>query len=214
MKNLSTAISWLFMPLIMPVYAVLITMYLPSFEPGFYQQNTLYFLSPQLKIAVLSLFGLFSFLAPSLSLVFLTRTKIISSLQVEVQKERNLPMIVTALYAGFFAWFLWNKTPQGVLPFIIHLFPLGSFIAIIAAIIINGFEKISLHGLGAGMFLAYIISYYQIQVYYPFWIILISTLLCGVILTSRLILEKHSLKQVFLGFIVGFTTLYLTFHLR
>jgi hypothetical protein len=214
MKIAANIISWVFMPLLMPIYGLLITMYLPSFEAGYYQLNTIYFLNPQLKIAILSLFGLFSFLAPALSLVLLMRTKVISSIQVDIQKERNLPMIITALYAGFFAWFLWNKTPQGILPTMIYLYPLGSFTAVIIAIILNGFEKISLHGLGTGMFLAYIISYYQLQLFFPFWIIIASTLLCGLILTSRLILVKHTLKQVFLGFIVGFTTLYITFHLR
>jgi hypothetical protein len=213
MKNLSTAISWLFMPLIMPIYALLITMYIPSFESGFYQRNTLYFLTPNLKLAILALFGLFSFLAPALSLLFLKRSKIISSIEVDVQKERSVPMIITALYAAFFSWFLWNKTPEGVLPIQVHLFPLGSFAAIIIALIVNGFEKISLHGLGAGMFFAYIVSYYQLQVYYPLWIIFASSLLCGLILTSRLYLQKHSLKQVFLGFGIGFVVLYLTFHI-
>jgi hypothetical protein len=213
MKNLSTAISWLFMPLIMPVYALLITMYIPSFESGFYQRNTLFFLSPDLKLAILALFGLFSFLAPALSLHFLKRSKIISSIEVDVQKERSVPMIITALYAAFFSWFLWNKTPEGILPLQVHLFPLGSFAAIIIALIVNGFEKVSLHGLGAGMFLAYIVSYYQLQIYYPLWIIFASTLLCGLILTSRLYLQKHSLKQVFLGFGIGFVVLYLTFHI-
>lgn len=213
MKNLSTAISWLFMPLIMPVYALLITMYIPSFESGFYQRNTLFFLSPDLKLAILALFGLFSFLAPALSLLFLKRSKIISSIEVDVQKERSVPMIITALYAAFFSWFLWNKTPEGILPIQVHLFPLGSFAAIIIALIVNGFEKVSLHGLGSGMFLAYIVSYYQLQVYYPLWIIFACTLLCGFILTSRLYLQKHSLKQVFLGFGIGFLVLYLTFHI-
>lgn len=213
MKLLSTIISWIFMPLIMPVYALVIMMYVPSFEAGFYQKNTLYFLPPDLKLAILALFGLFSFLAPSLSLLFLKQRKIISSIQVDEQKERSLPMIITALYAGFFAWFLWNKTPQGILPLQIHLFPLGSFAAIIITLIANGFEKISLHGLGAGMFLAFIISYYQIQLYYPLSIIFASTILCGFILSSRLYLQKHTLKQVFLGFGIGFVTLYVTFHL-
>ena len=213
MKLLSTTISWIFMPLIMPVYALIITMYIPSFESGFYQRNTLYFLTPELKLAILALFGLFSFLAPALSLLFLKQRKIISSIQVDEQKERSLPMIITALYAAFFAWFLWNKTPQGILPIQIHLFPLGSFAAIIIAIIVNGFEKVSLHGLGAGMFLAFIISYYQIQLYYPLSIIFVSTILCGIILSSRLYLQKHTLKQVFLGFGIGFVTLYVTFHL-
>jgi hypothetical protein len=213
MKNLSTAISWLFMPLIMPIYALLITMYIPSFESGFYQRNTLYFLSPDLKLAILALFGLFSFLAPALSLLFLKRSKIISSIEVDVQKERSVPMIITALYAAFFSWFLWNKTPEGILPIQVHLFPLGSFAAIIIALIVNGFEKVSLHGLGAGMFLAYIVSYYQLQVYYPLSVIFASTILCGLILTSRLYLQKHSLKQVFLGFGIGFVVLYLTFHI-
>jgi len=213
MKYLSNLISWIFMPLIMPVYALVIAMYIPSFEAGFYQKNTLYYLTPELKLAILALFGLFSFLAPSLSLLFLKRSKIISSIEVDQQKERSLPIIITALYAAFFAWFLWNKTPEGILPLQVHLYPLGCFAAIIIALIANGFEKISLHGLGAGMFLAFIISYYQNQLYYPLSIIFAATMLCGIILSSRLYLQKHTLKQVFLGFGIGFVILYVTFHL-
>ena len=94
MKFTAKLISWVFLPLFMPLYALLLTMYIPSIEEGFYQENTIYWMNSNLKIAVLSLYFLFSFLAPALSLVFLKKSKLISNFEIDDKNERRIPIKV------------------------------------------------------------------------------------------------------------------------
>jgi membrane-associated phospholipid phosphatase len=208
MKLLAQIVSWVFLPILMPIYALLITMYIPSMEDGFYQDKTIYFLHPSLKLAVLGMFALFSFFAPAISLVLLKRSNLISNLEIDNQNERSIPILITALYCGVLAWFLIAKTPKGMLPLSIPLLPIGAFIAILTTAIINRFDKISLHALGIGMFFGFLIAYYQSQVLFPLFIVIISALLSGLILSSRMYLGKHTLKQSLMGYALGFIRLF------
>lgn len=208
MKVLAQLISWIFIPLLMPIYALLIAMYIPSFESNYFQGNTLYWMPPSYKLLVLSMFFIFSFLAPGISLLMLKKSKAISSIEVDEQDERGVPIIISALYCLLLAILIWVKTPERMVPISIYALPWGGFIGISIAGLINRYDKISLHGLGAGMFLGFFIAYYQEQFAFFFEIIVIATVICGLILSARVYLEKHTLKQVFLGFSLGFVCVF------
>ena len=202
-------ISWVFVPLLMPLYALLVAMYIPSVEVSFFQENTLYWMNPTYKVLILSMFLIFSFLAPGISLVMLKKSKAISSLEVDDQSERRMPIIISALYCLLLAILLWVKTPEQLLPASIYALPWGGFIGITLAGIINRFEKISLHALGAGMLLGYFVPYYYYQAEFYFEILIVSVLICGLIMSARLYLGKHSLKQIIMGFGTGFVSVFL-----
>ena len=187
-------------------------MYIPSIEAGFYQERTLYFLHPTLKLAVIGMFALFSFFAPAISLVLLKRSKLISNLEIDNRNERSIPILITALYCGILAWFLIAKTPKGMLPLSIPILPIGAFLAILTTALINRYDKISLHALGVGMYFGFLIAYYQTQVLFPLFIVLISALVSGLILSSRMYLGKHTLKQSLMGYSLGFIVLYIAIH--
>jgi hypothetical protein len=212
MKLFAQFVSWVFLPILMPIYALLITMYIPSMEDGFYQERTLYFLHPTLKLAVIGMFALFSFFAPAISLVLLKRSKLISNLEIDNRNERSIPILITALYCGILAWFLIAKTPKGMLPLSIPILPIGAFLAIITTALINRYDKISLHALGVGMLFGFIIAYYQTQVLFPISIVLISAFVSGLVLSSRMYLGKHTLKQSLMGYSLGFIVLYTSIH--
>ena len=212
MKFTAKLISWVFLPLFMPLYVLLLTMYIPSLEEGFYQKNTIYWMNSNLKIAVLSLYFLFSFLAPALSLVFLKKSKLISNFEIDDKNERRIPIIITAIYCAALAWFLMVKAPKGLLPPPVYLMPIGGLVAILITGIITTFSKISLHALGAGMLLGFLIAYFQYQSEFYFSVLLGSALIGGVIMSARVYLEKHSLKQSFSGYLLGASVMYLVVH--
>ena len=83
MRVLAHTISWLFLPLLMPIYAITTAMYIPSVETSFFQQDTLYWLNPNFKLVVLAWFAIFSFLAPGLSLLILRYSKSISNIEID-----------------------------------------------------------------------------------------------------------------------------------
>jgi hypothetical protein len=212
MKFTAKLISWVFLPLFMPLYALLITMYLPSLEASFYQEKTIFWMNSNLKIAVFSLYFLFSFLAPAISLVLLKKSKIISNFEIDDKNERRVPIIITAIYCAALAWFLVVKAPKGLLPPAVYLMPIGGLVAILITGILTTYSKISLHALGAGMFLGFLVAYFQFQSEFYFSIIIGASLLGGVIMSARVYLEKHSLSQSFSGYSIGAFVMYLVVH--
>lgn len=212
MKFTAKLISWVFLPLFMPLYALLITMYLPSFEASFYQEKTIFWMNSNLKIAVFSLYFLFSFLAPAISLVLLKKSKIISNFEIDDKNERRVPIIITAIYCAALAWFLVVKAPKGLLPPAVYLMPIGGLVAILITGILTTYSKISLHALGAGMFFGFLVAYFQFQSEFYFSIIIGASLLGGVIMSARVYLEKHSVSQSFSGYSIGAFVMYLVVH--
>jgi membrane-associated phospholipid phosphatase len=203
MKFFANLISWIFLPLLMPIYALLLAMFVPSMENGFYQEKTMYWMDIRLKLAVLGLYLIFSFVAPAISLIFLKRANIISNLEVDNRTERSIPILTTALYCALLACFLYSKA-YGAVPNSIILLPTGGLIAILIAGVINFVDKISMHALGVGMYVGFLVAYYQYQVQFAFSIIIVSVLIAGLVMSARIYLGKHTLVQSLSGFFLGF----------
>jgi membrane-associated phospholipid phosphatase len=208
MKNVAHVISWLFLPLLMPIYALLIAMFIPSLEQSYFQNDTLFWMDEGHKFAVISMFTIFSLIAPGITLILLMRSKAISTIEVDNQKERFIPLAITAIYCLILALFLLVKAPNHILPSSIYALPWGGFVGISLAGFINRYTKISLHGIGAGMLVGFLMAYFNNQVEYSFEIIVIAVIISGLILSARLILNKHTLKQVYYGFLLGFLSVF------
>lgn len=208
MKLVANIISWVFLPLLMPIYAVAVALYIPSMEESYIQENTLYFLNPNFKIVVVLWFTIFSLLAPGLSLLAMRLSKNISTIEIDNRKERSMPITMTAIFCLILGVLFLVKAPGGILPTSIYALPWGGFVAITAAGIINRKTKISLHAIGAGMALGFFVAYYSQQAAYFFEIIVSSVLVCGLVMSARLYLGKHTLKQVFMGCLLGFISVF------
>lgn len=209
MRILAKSISWIFLPLFMPIYGLLITMYIPSFEAGFFQEETIYWMFPLEKLLILGMYTLFSVIVPGLSLLIMLKRNSISNIEIDNKDERSVPIIITAVYCAFLGTLLLMKAPNSVLPNALYALPWGGFIAIVLAGIINRYEKISLHGLGAGMLFGFLFSYYKTQVEFSLIPIYAVILAGGLILASRIYLGKHTLRQTILGYGLGFIIVYL-----
>lgn len=210
MRVLAHTVSWLFLPLLMPIYAITTAMYVPSFETSFYQQDTLYWLNPNFKLVVLAWFAIFSFLAPGLSLLILRYSKSISNIEIDKQEERSVPIVITAMFCFILGVLFLVKAPEDVLPASIYALPWGGFVAIVIAGIVNRKDKISLHAMGAGMLFGFFVAYYSQQAEYFFEILVVTVLVSGLVLSARVYLGKHSLRQVFYGFGLGFMCIFLS----
>lgn len=208
MKLAANIVSWVFLPLLMPIYAVCVALFVPSMEESYIQEDTLYFLPYFSKIQVLLWFAMFSFLAPALLLLAMRLSKNISTIEIDNRKERSMPITMTAVFCLILGVLFLVKAPGGVLPSSIYALPWGGFVAITAAGIINKKTKISLHAIGAGMALGFFVAYYSQQAAYFFEIIVLSVLVCGLVMSARLYLGKHTLKQVLNGCLLGFISVF------
>jgi membrane-associated phospholipid phosphatase len=209
MKIAAQTISWVFLPLFMPIYGLLIAMYIPSLEESFFQEETMYWLAPFQKVLILSMYFVFSVLVPGISLLIMRNRNQISTIEMDDKSERKIPIVITAIYCAFLGIILLVRAPNGVLPDAIYALPWGGFVSIVLAGFITKYDKISLHALGAGMLFGFLIAYYQTQLEFSIWPIIASAVISGLVMSSRMYLQKHNLFQSISGFLLGGIVMFL-----
>jgi hypothetical protein len=159
MKIAAEILSWIFLPLLMPVYGLLIAMYVPSNQDFLFNEDSLYFLSDEAKTAVLYMFLIFSVIAPGLSFVILHKRKIITTIDMENQRERNIPMFIMLSYCLLLYGLFIFKAQNNILPKYIYALPLSGVFVTVVYTYINRWIKISLHGGGAGILTGFTFAY-------------------------------------------------------
>ncbi len=152
-------------------------------------------------IVLVSLIFITTFIIPVLSLYILKMSGSITSISLERREERLTPMIYTAVMYGVTAYMFSSKLELGEMIFVY----LGiSTVLILLTGIITIFWKISLHGIGVGGFIGYLLGLNQQTQLAHFEIILPILFLIGaVVLSARLRLNAHSPQQVYVGFVLG-----------
>ena len=202
MNKISQTISWVFLPFSMPIYALLIAFYIESYSFKSYNYN-LCILNDDAKSALLSIFFIFTVVAPGLSYIVLRKQNIISSIEMDERKERFVPISIMFLYCLALFILMFFKLNSSEFPKIIYLFPLSGAFSALLMLGINNFIKISLHACGAGIFLGFLLAYFGHLSFYNFYIIPLSIILCGIILSARFYLQKHSIIELAAGFFTG-----------
>jgi len=199
MKLFSEIISWIFLPLFMPVYGLMLAMYVPSNEDYILNEDSLYFLTDVAKQAILYMFFIFSVLAPGLSFLLLLKKKIITTIDMENQRERNIPMILMLSYCLVLYFLFIIKAQNNVLPKYVYALPLSGVFVTVTYTFINRWIKISLHAGGAGILTGFLLAYASAQVEFEYWILIAAILASGITLTARLYLKKHTQFEVYTG---------------
>ncbi len=219
MRTASQIISWVFLPLFMPVYALLIAMYLPSeSESAMQTQQSLFHINDavlasgqtfDVKLYILAVYMIFSVLAPGFSLLMFKRQKRIASVELDTREERGFPIAVTVIYCAMLGLFIWFQVPRDNYPSAIFALPWAGVLASSIAGIINRYEKISLHAMGAGMLFGFLVAYFNTQLVFNFDVIILAVLVGGMVMSARMYLEKHNLRESVSGYLLGFLTVFL-----
>jgi len=199
MKQTADFLSWLFLPLLMPVYGLLIAMYVPSNQNYFFNEDSLYFMDPNAKTAILYMFFIFSVAAPGISFLVLKKRNIITTIDMENQRERSIPMFISLIYCLILYFLFIIKAPDNVLPKYIYALPLAGVFVTTSYAFINRWIKISLHGGGAGILTGFIFAYAFEQAEFQFWILIFVILASGLTISARLFLKKHTPLEVYTG---------------
>ncbi len=199
--------TWLFMPIFMPIYALLLVMYTPSQPFNISEDNSLFIFSNQNKVAILSNYILFTVIAPIAMYSIFLKLNIIKTIQLDDKKERNMPMILMAIFC-FLLFYTFNSI-QVVLPKYVYGLCLAGGIIITLFSLLNIYFKISLHATGVGILTGFIFAYISEQLFFQLWILILVLLVSGIVLSSRLYLNKHNsielISGYFLSFIITFT---------
>ena len=73
--------------------------------------------------------------------------------------------------------------------------------------------KVSLHATGVGILTGFVFAYVLEQIYFQLWILVVVILISGIVLTTRLFLEKHTPKELIIGYFFSLiTTFVLNFY--
>lgn len=199
MKFLSHFFSWVFLPLLMPSYGILISLFVPAYSTDL-EMTSLYFAPVESKWALFTIFFLFSVVAPGVSFVLLHRFKVISTIDIERQGERSLPLVIMLVYSLVLFFLLVYKAGEGTLPRYFYALPLSGVAVTSIFLLINRWIKISLHGAGAGILLGFLFVFTRAQDHFSLVWVLSALLASGLTMAARLYLRKHSPLEVYTGF--------------
>ena len=70
--------------------------------------------------------------------------------------------------------------------------------------IVNNYFKVSLHATGVGIFTGFLLAYFSEQLFFNIWILALGFIVSGIVLSSRLFLEKHTPKELLVGYVFSF----------
>ncbi len=152
-------------------------------------------------IVLVSLIFVTTFIVPVLSLYILKLSGSISSISLADKNERITPMIYTGVMYGVTAYMFANKLELGDM---ISVYLGISTLLILLAGIITLFWKISLHGIGVGGFIGFLLGLGKQSSLAHFELILpLLFLVAAFVLSARLKLNAHTPQQVYGGFVLG-----------
>lgn len=193
---IANILSWVFVPLMMPVYGVMLIFSLSilSYAP----------LSSRIVFTLITL--AINVLVPAAVVILLKRFGIVNDLGLNGRKERMIPYLICVICLLGTAWFMHSKG----MPVWGTMFFVGGAVAGVIELIINFRWKISVHAAGVAGIVALLIR--MLHVGYPrpelmTWLI-ISILITGLVGSARLWLGRHTPAQVLAGYIVGFCAVY------
>lgn len=184
-------------PLLMSVYSICFLFVYTDFRFIFSGQF-LRFLIPVILLTCIM---------PIIGIVFLKQTKAISDYNLNDKKERILPLLIY-FFCNLFQIWLFSKS--GIYNWFIALLALPAILSLISCII-SYFWKISIHMIGIGGLIGAILSIcYNAKGINPYPLFMSLFILAGCVGVSRLLLNKNTPAQVYLGFIIGLVIAYFT----
>lgn len=207
LQYLSKAISYIFHPLFVITYALLILVSVNPYLFGFPNEKA--------KGLVIILFFMLSFGFPFITIMMMKFMGFVKSLDMMDHKERIIPLAITG---GFYLWLFVNIRENSIIPPPLRMFVLGATISLFVAFLINIMSKISLHAVGMGglvvivaltrFLYSYETFYIDVPVIGTFHIhmnvlLVLTILVAGIVGSSRLYLKAHELKDIYGGYLVG-----------
>ncbi len=184
-------ISFVFHPLFVPLYVLTFLLYVhPSCFAG---------VSDRQKTGSLLSVGINTVLFPALTVLLLKGLGFISSLYLRTQRERIIPYIASGT---FYFWAFWVLKNNGY-PLLFTGFMLGVFINAYAALLVNIYQKISMHAMGMGGIIGLFLVIMKSNAMLMTWPLAGALLLTGIVCTARLIISSHEPREVYTGLLLG-----------
>jgi hypothetical protein len=195
LKVVSTIISYLFHPLFV---GVMMGGYLIFIHPVFFQSFT-----PQARLLKLLAIINNNVFFPLLVVALMRALGFNKSLLLKTQKERIVPYIASIT---FFFWTYYVFRNQSDVPLVLVNMCRGIFYATAAALILNSYFKISMHGIGVGGLLGLMLVIMYRGELPSIVDLLVAILITVAVAFSRKIVSDHRWFDIISGIALGLIT--------
>lgn len=200
MRLIALVISVVFQPLLMPTLVFGVILF------GVPEATSI---PEEFKERIFFLIILCTLVIPMVTIIGLRLSGTVKSLHMREVSDRRVPFLITSLYFLLTTWFLFQKTE------IDSILWLGMGVICVSVVILTGvsfFWKMSAHMTGVGGLLAIVLvlgsKFPNFEVLYP---LLGALILCGLIASSRLLLQAHRPIEIYVGLGAGFMICWLGF---
>lgn len=194
--KLSHLLSWVFVPLMMPVYGVVLAFSLSILE----------FTGLGVRLAFTAVVLALNVLIPTIIVLVLKRIGLVRDIGLNDRRERFIPYLVCILcLVGTAVFMKFKMSPAWLV-----LFFYGGAAAGVVEAIVNHWWKISVHAAGIAGIVALLL--HMLMDDYcssatEAWL-LVCVALAGMLGSARIWLGRHTLMQVLAGYAVGFCTVF------
>jgi hypothetical protein len=197
--RIAKAISYIFHPLFIPFYTILILLSSDSY--------LLLMIPLKGKLLLVGIVILTTVILPLITGFILIRMKIIHSLFPGTREERIYLLLNAAIFY-YLTYYLLKGTHVSV---VFNYFMLGSTFLVICSLMITFFYRISLHMIAAGGLLGGIFGLTFGNSMNVTGFILTLILFAGLMGSARLKIDSQKPAEVYYGFLVGITVMFLLF---
>lgn len=193
---IANVLSWVFVPLLMPVYGILLIFSLSIFSLAPMHTKVVY---------MLTVFAA-NFVVPMLLVLLLKKMGMVEDVGLNGRRERTVPYVITIFCLLGTAFFLHMKGA----PMWVAMFYAGGALAALVNMIVNFRWKISAHAAGAAGIVAMLVQIMKegVPSESMTWWIVGAILMAGALGSARIWLGKHTLLQVLAGTLVGFLSVW------
>lgn len=183
LKAVARLFSYIFHPLFLLTYLLLITM----------NVNPYLFGSTDFSWHSLTLIQIFfsTALLPGVAIIVMERLGIITSLGMHDKQERIGPYIASGI---FYLWIFVNVRDNGEIPLAYRAFVLATTIALFLSFLINLVQKVNIHSVAAGLFLSAVIvmlATFNYTLINMTTVLMFAILMTGLIGTVQLVLHYN-----------------------
>lgn len=190
--RISTFVSVVFHPLFIGVFMAAYLLFIhPNYFVGFSER------AKWLKLMIVINNNLFF---PIVVVALLRGLGFNKSLLLKTQKERIVPYIASVTFF-FWSYYVFKHQPET--PRVLVGMCRGMFLSSAAALLLNNYFKISMHGIGIGGLMGLMMVSVMDGSQYIGTPILIALLISGITITARKIVSDHNWFELIGGFVVG-----------